>query len=352
MEKIENENIIKLIIICFNLANTKLLLNKTKNKYLAKVTLRLLNYKLIFKSLERTIFNLNEHSKKITSLILFKNPIDKIQTYKIINSNIISASHDATIKVWDVDKGTCIKTTKQVDPVQSLIILPNSDIVACYYNIITVFNTCFEFTRSISIEGYKGYNKLVCLSERLLACVAVNKMNACVLILDYLEGYKCIKFLNEHTNWISSLVTINENTFATGSYDTMIKLWNIDNDFKCINTLVGYNDWIISLLFIEKGNLLLAGILDGNIKVWDIRYYCCVSEFKAHYYAVNCLLFLRNGYFASGCFDGFIKVWDTKDFQCINVLKEHDDEITALVFLDDYSLVSASNDKTIVIWKY
>ena len=57
---------------------------------------------------------------------------------------------------------------------------------------------------------------------------------------------------------------------VSGSYDTMIKLWDI-RDKNCSATLKGHSQQINSLSISPDGSLLLSGSEDCTARLWDLR---------------------------------------------------------------------------------
>lgn len=57
---------------------------------------------------------------------------------------------------------------------------------------------------------------------------------------------------------------------VSGSYDTMIKLWDI-RDKNCVGTLKGHTKPINSVAISPDGNLLLSGSEDNTARLWELR---------------------------------------------------------------------------------
>lgn len=68
---------------------------------------------------------------------------------------------------------------------------------------------------------------------------------------------------------------------ATGSADSTIKLWSI-NDLSCVKTFQGHGSSVLRLAFIDQGMQFISTSSDGNLKIWNIKTNECVSTFDAH----------------------------------------------------------------------
>ena len=71
------------------------------------------------------------------------------------------------------------------------------------------------------------------------------------------------KVLEGHTIFVNS-VAIKENLLISGSYDTTIKIWDI-NSGLCIKTLEGHTGWVWSVAI--KDNLIISGSNDKTIRI-------------------------------------------------------------------------------------
>ncbi len=148
-----------------------------------------------------------------------------------------------------------------------------------------------------------------------------------------------------HTNGIMCL-QFDDNILVTGSYDSTIKIWNIDTG-DCIRTLRGHTSGIRALQFDD--NKLISGSLDQTLKVWNWRTGECMSTYRGHTAGVIGLNFDGN-ILASGSVDHTIKIWNFLDKSTF-CLKGHTDWVNAVkVDAASRTLFSASDDCTARLW--
>ena len=148
-----------------------------------------------------------------------------------------------------------------------------------------------------------------------------------------------------HTNGVMCL-QFDDNILATGSYDSTIKIWNIDTGEE-IRTLKGHTLGIRALQFDDTK--LISGSLDKTVRIWNWRTGECISTHQAHTEGVIGLHFDGN-LLASASIDRTVKIWNFENKQTF-LLKGHTEWVNA-VKIDSVSrtVFSASDDCTIRLW--
>jgi len=96
------------------------------------------------------------------------------------------------------------------------------------------------------------------------------------------EG-KVVQTLTDHCDYVTSLISLNEQTFASGSYGE-IKLWYIKPDLsvQCIKTLEAHEESLhgIDLNPLGSDFMVSRTYLDDEFKIWDIKTYKCLKTYK------------------------------------------------------------------------
>ncbi len=148
-----------------------------------------------------------------------------------------------------------------------------------------------------------------------------------------------------HTNGVMCL-QFNESILATGSYDTTIKLWDIETGAE-IRTLEGHESGIRCLQFDDTK--LISGSVDRTVKIWNWHTGECLSTLPGHSGGIITLHF-DSTILISGSMDKTIKIWNFEDKSTF-LLRGHTDWVNA-VKLDSPSrtVFSASDDCTVRLW--
>ena len=105
------------------------------------------------------------------------------------------------------------------------------------------------------------------------------------------------------------------------------------------------------VLFTPEGDRVIAGNLDGTVKVFDISQKKEVLNLKAGEGIWAIALSPDGKRLASGGWDKIIRFWDTASGKEVGMLRAHEDTITSLAYSPDgQRLASASKDQTVKVW--
>ncbi|KAG8914311.1 hypothetical protein FRC01_004129, partial [Tulasnella sp. 417] len=142
----------------------------------------------------------------------------------------------------------------------------------------------------------------------------VQKTLRCPKLIE--EGYvgnpMILSFVAMDVSWASQLI-------AASGHDNILRIWNMDTE---VHTALfeyesGYNEeeaGIQALAFSPDGALLVAGLHDGTIKIWETRSWSLVQTFELHLGAIKSLAFSGDGSeLISSGEDRSIHIWSKGD---------------------------------------
>ena len=125
------------------------------------------------------------------------------------------------------------------------------------------------------------YNLIVNMKAHIYICggakmaADVTKMLENILLEnDNKISKDCIKELkvlikpNTDLYGIWSIVVLKDKRLASGSYDEIIRIWDINNE-SVIEELSGHTSWIYSIVF-HPDNILISGSDDKTIRIWNL----------------------------------------------------------------------------------
>lgn len=158
-------------------------------------------------------------------------------------------------------------------------------------------------------------------------------------------GRCSVKVFKGHKNGVMCL-QFEDNILATGSYDTTIKIWDMETGEE-LRTLTGHTSGIRCLQFDDTK--LISGSIDRTLKVWNWRTGECISTYTGHLGGVIGLHF-QNSILASGSTDKTVKIWNFEDKSTF-LLRGHSDWVNAVrVDSNSRTVLSASDDCTVRLW--
>ena len=158
-------------------------------------------------------------------------------------------------------------------------------------------------------------------------------------------GRCSMKVFKGHANGVMCL-QFYDNILATGSYDSTIKIWDIESGNE-LRTLRGHTMGIRCLQFDDTK--LISGSLDKQIRVWNWRTGECISTYTGHMAGVVTLHF-DSSVLVAGSIDNTAKIWNFEDKSTFT-LRGHTDWVNA-VRIDTLSrtIFTASDDCTVRLW--
>jgi F-box and WD-40 domain protein MET30 len=169
----------------------------------------------------------------------------------------------------------------------------------------------------------------------------------CKVEQNWRHGRYTLSILRGHTDGVMCLKA-SGTMLATGSYDSTIRLWNLET-LQTEKILTGHTRGVTSIQ-LDCGKLI-SGSMDGTIRIWNYRLPQpeCVSVLRGHTDGVLAL-HLDGKFLASGSADSTVRVWDYERKEC-KVFRGHRDWVnTVRITGDGKWLFSGSDDTTIRLW--
>jgi WD40 repeat protein len=291
---------------------------------------------------------LKEHVTTVLGLAVFK------------NNSFISVSADETIVIWDSDSLTKKESFNTKERLRSVAIFSkDSFITGTEKGSLSVWDT-----ESIDLLFYQSFQEKH--SDSILALTFMRLENNDLLLLSSsndktikvwdMQIYQLILLttLTGHTLGVTSVIPIDQKSFASGSADKSVKIWEYYSDvfksnFKSIETITESLESILALA-VKNETKLISSSIERHIKVFDKSIEIKnMNELKGHSKSVQDIVILTDNSFASCSGDKTIIIW-SKSIPIAN-LTGHTDYVIALEYYSaNHILVSGSKDTTIRLW--
>ncbi|KAF2265078.1 sulfur metabolite repression control protein-like protein SconB [Lojkania enalia] len=312
---------------------------------------------------------------------------------------LMTGSYDASVKVWDLTTGECIRTlTGHAQGIRCLQFDENRLITGSLDSTIKIWN----WKTGHCIKTLPGHSRGVIglhMADKLLASGSSDNT---IMVHDWSTMQRFI--LRGHTDWVNAVkIDIPSRTLFSASDDCTVKLWDLDTRL-CIKTFEGHVGQVQQVLplphdfeideqdFVAQANndtsdtaslpssesayphprttpdippdplfpndptrplppsYMLTGSLDGTIRLWHVLSGRCVHRFFGHVEGVWSLAAdsLR---LVSGAEDKTIKIWDPRTGKHERTLTGHTGPVNC-VGLSDSRLVSGSEDGTVRVHSF
>ncbi len=263
---------------------------------------------------------------------------------------LASGSWDGTIKLWEVDSGALIWSSRHANNINSVAFAPDGSMLASGGAHETVL-----------WDAQDGTQVQTLLHPDLVITVDWSPQGNLLATGD-VEGYirlwqvkknesaTCIQTFVGHTKLISELAFAPDGSLlASGSYDSTVKLWEVA-DGRLHRTLTGHTERVHRVAWSPDGRLLASGGYEKTIWLWDVEQNSYRGTLQGHTDAVIDLTFTPNGRNLLSSGDSTLRLWDIASGRSIRVLQGN-----AIALFDiDWSpdgtrLVSGGSDKLVSI---
>jgi WD40 repeat protein len=276
----------------------------------------------------------------------------------------VSASHDSTLKVWDIGTGTLIRTLEGhtdcvTDCVKNWVTrwvtavcltLDGKQVVSASNDSTLKVWDIGTGTLIRTLEGYTDAVRAVCLTPDGKQVVSASEDNT-LKVWDIGTG-TLIRTLEGHTDWVNAVcLTPDGKQVVSASDDKTLKVWDIGTG-TLIRTLEGHTEGVNAVCLTPDGKQAVSASEDNTLKVWDIGTGTLIRTLEGHTEGVNAVCLTPDGKQAvSASYDSTLKVWDIGTGTLIKTLEAHTASVNSVCLTPDGNqVVSASTDHTLKVW--
>ena len=148
--------------------------------------------------------------------------------FLILVPNVLSASQDASIKLWNIESGVCERT-----------LLGHTSAILCL---------ALTVNRARFLSG---------------------SFNSAIFLWDIATGQKLSSYCGHSAAVWCLAVTPDGHSFVSGSSDRTLKMWRFDEPLQAALTFEGHTDTILSVALSEDGAYVYSGSQDKSFRVWS-----------------------------------------------------------------------------------
>jgi WD40 repeat protein len=222
---------------------------------------------------------------------------------------IVSASDDKVIRIWDWRTGKTVRTIRGElgaginGQVYAVALSPNE--------------------RWLAVGGY--FDK----DPAYIPCCGA------IRIYDFATG-RLVRLLKGHINSVFGLAFSSDSRrLISGSFDTTAIIWDVDSG-QLLQHLVGHKDHIYAVGFSPDGERAITGSLDSTLRIWRTSDGKLLAEMAGHSNRIRSLAIRgADGLIATGDQAGNIQLWNGQTGQFLVTLANEQTEVGALAFSPD-----------------
>jgi WD40 repeat protein len=232
---------------------------------------------------------------------------------------LVSASNDKTIRVWDLASGKTVRTIRgesapgQAGKVFAMALSPDGKWLAA-----------------------GGWTYPECKGR----CGEIR-------LYEFASG-KLVALLKGHTNVVLGLAFSPDGSrLISGSGDNTAILWDTGiragtrvAEPKLLHRLEGHKDFIYTVGFSPDGSRAVTGSYDHDLRLWRVADGKEIAHMTGHGDKVSSLAVAPDGTIASGDWSGEIRLWDSRDGRFLRVLaRQEGTHVGSLSFSPDHKLL-------------
>jgi F-box and WD-40 domain protein MET30 len=281
----------------------------------------------------------------------FRGHTNGVMCLQFDDNILATGSYDATIKIWNIDTGECIRTLGGANGHTS-----------------GIRTLQFDDTKLIS-----------------------GSLDRTLKVWNWRTG-ECISTLSGHAEGVIAL-NFEGNILASGSIDKTVRIWNFQDKSTCI--LSGHKDWVNAVRVDSASRTVFSASDDCTVRLWDLDTKKTIRIFEGHVGQVQQVILLSQGYepedidaedFDDGSsnssfdrnatpippststfenwpagrdrpapymltagLDSTIRLWDVSTGRCIKTLFGHVEGVWAIAS-DTFRVVSGAEDRMVKVW--
>ena len=173
-----------------------------------------------------------------------------------------SCSNDKNIIIWDfINKKLIKKIQAHDDCIMALIKLNNGKLCSGSCDLIIKIWNWQTSECLYKYEGFENWIRCLCQFDEQTLLVGSDKT------ITVWKNREIKGILSEHNNDVRDFCVIDENYFASASFDNTIKIWNI-NFLNCEQTLEGHSSNVVNIIKLKGSSNLASCSTDNTIKIW------------------------------------------------------------------------------------
>ena len=201
-----------------------------------------------------------------------------VESLAYVGDNLLASSSIIDIHIWSIKDGTLKKTLRGHGSINAIVSLGNGLLASsgAWDKSVRVWNISTGRLRNTFDDTNGGHSErvssLAMLGEGDL--LASGSDDRTVKIWDIRKGALKYTFDNKtggHTSAVHFVIRVGEHFVASASADSEMKIWDLRNGRLKFTFEYSKDKQIASSMTMMGDELLVVGLFDGTIKMWDTK---------------------------------------------------------------------------------
>ncbi len=280
------------------------------------------------------------HTDRVTSAV-----------YSPDGKKILSASFDKTIKEWDLESATCLRTYQgHEDIVTSAVYSADGQKILSASTDLTIKE--WDVASGNCLRTYQGHTSRVTSAvystdgQKILSA----SRDQTIKEWDVASG-NCLRTYQGHEHFVYNAVySANDQKILSASHDKTIKEWDVASG-NCLHTYHGHEHGVSNAVYSPDSQKILSASIDETIKEWDVVNGNCLQTCHGHTNSVTSAIYSADGQkILSASWDYTVKEWDVVSGTYLRTFQRRGDMVFSAYSADGQKILSASDDETIKEW--
>ena len=261
--------------------------------------------------------------------------IQSVEFHPTDSSQIVSASDDHTIKLWNLREKTVTTFSGHTDKVNSVAFSPDGELLASGSD-----------DKTFKLWSIPQQQHVITLEHIPFAEGSPSAINSVAFSPDgetlATAGYQSVKFWNvedytekdtlEHDDWVYTVVFSSNGQLLATVDGKKIKIWNVAT--KQVTTeLTGDVDWIGAIAFSPDSSTFAAGGSEGQITLWSVSNWAVSGRISVGD-SVSDLAFSPDGKTLASAGDG-VDLWSVASGAGLASLTKHTGWVMEVAYSSD-----------------
>jgi WD40 repeat protein len=261
----------------------------------------------------------------------------------------LTGGMDKTVKLWDVDSGTCLRTLRGLAQVpKSLALSPDGKYVAAGDQEGTV--QVWDAGDGRELHTLHGHVRGALMHINALAFspdsqrFASASYDGTIKLWDAAGG-RALATLRGHIGFVNDVAfSPDGKRLVSAGWDQAVRVWDAEQGLELF-ACRGHTLLVFSAAFSPDGTRLVSGSLDRTAKVWDATARPEFRELHGHGTPIPWVAFSRDGQYlaTAGSWDNTVKVWEAASGRELLTFRGHHQTVASVAFSPDgRRLISAT----------